>query len=166
MIRELKEVFLSSRFDTHGKKYIYLTTGDNEDIDEDQFVDRIAQLIGKDNMLIKVHPSDKRNLYQKKGYCVCEINDVPWEIIWLTTQFENVSMLTLVSDCLINCKVLYEGYSKAIYLYPMIYGKNKAVDDFCDVSVKPLIDFFNRDREEPLIYVSSSMEELSEILNK
>lgn len=162
----LKNAFNVRKFDTQGKKYIYFTTAsdiDNQPIEEDEIVDAIAERLGKENILIKVHPRDKRYIYQKKGYTVSNANDIPWEIIWITHQFENITLLSLISGSLINCKALVNGHGKAIYLYPLVYGRNKDIDEFCDISVIPLINYFNTKYDEPLVYVANSFDQLEEI---
>jgi len=67
------------------------------DIGDVQLVEKISDIIGKENILIKPHPRSIDNVYKKMGYRTIESVGVPWEVIIM--NHPELSEKILVSVC-------------------------------------------------------------------
>lgn len=105
------------------EKYIFFTSvydfEGGEPIGEYEIVKYIANLVGKDNILIKLHPRDNRGLYQQEGFRVDKNSSIPWEIIQLISNFENKVFLTATSGVLLSSNTMSSQPVRSLYLYNM-----------------------------------------------
>lgn len=105
------------------EKYIYFASvGDSEGgkpIGEFRVLNGIAQLIGKDNLLVKVHPRDDTEKYRSKGFKVDKNSSIPWEPIQLSSDFSQHVFLTAISTGPLTITLLQKKTPKVFYLYKM-----------------------------------------------
>ncbi len=85
----LRKVFeLDDKKLSYKYKYIFFTSvydfEGGKPVGEYELVCKIADIVGKDNLLIKTHPRDTRTLYVDNGFNVDENSSVPWEAIQLS----------------------------------------------------------------------------------
>lgn len=105
------------------QKYIFFAS--SSDIDgtpygETSLVLKIAEIIGYENMLIKMHPRDSRDVYEKLGISVMRESSIPWEVIYLVGNFSNKIMLTVNSGAFISISALENAPFKGIFLFNMV----------------------------------------------
>lgn len=116
------------------QKYIYFSTSwdiDGKRIEEHKLVEMISQIVGKENLVVKVHPRDGRGIYEKMGLEVWKKSFLPWEIIQLNQDFRDKVFLSLSSGSVLNaCAMLHENI-ETFYLFPYIKGKNRKIDAYC-----------------------------------
>ena len=70
--------------DVQKHKILYFTTSldvDGYPIHEEEILEKVILKFGKENVCLKVHPRDKRDVYKKMGVTIAENSNVPWEII-------------------------------------------------------------------------------------
>lgn len=112
------------------QKYIYFASvGDFEGgkpIGELQLVKKIASVVGMENLLIKVHPRDTTNSFEKHGFIVDKASAVPWEVIQLNYNFENHVFLTATSGSVLSVNLMLQNAVTTAFLYPL-----------CDLSENP-----------------------------
>lgn len=120
---------------SYPQKYIFFScTGDfegDEPLGEYALVETIAGIVGKENLLIKKHPRDTRNLYEKNGFHVDNASSVPWEVIELNYDFSHHIFLSAVSSTgLLNC-MIQEKTPPILFLYPLCKnrGKNQIMEN-------------------------------------
>lgn len=140
----LNEVFSfnANEFDyVFSSKYIYFPAAFNQDginISEIEIVNKIAKVLGKDNIIIKTHPRDKSDIYKEYGYQVYRRSDVPWEIIQLNFDFSKNVFITLTSTAPIEASLLFADSIVTYYLFPYIISENKRFKWICNKDKKIL----------------------------
>ena len=104
---------------------------DGKKIEEDQLVKQLAESLGKDNVIIKVHPRDTRNIYRNMGLEILENSEIPWEIIQLNNEFSDKIFISLSSGSILNASAMLNENIRTYYLFPCIKGKDQAFDEYC-----------------------------------
>ncbi|MDE5558710.1 MAG: alpha-2,8-polysialyltransferase family protein [Ruminococcus sp.] len=95
-------------------------------IGEYELVCRIAELVGKENMIIKTHPRDRRTIYEENGFRLDKNLGIPWEIVLLCADFSGKVIFTVNSTSVISSSLLSSDAIKGYYLYKL-----------CDLSGNP-----------------------------
>lgn len=142
---ELRKLFNLSNVNTqYPEKYIFFTSvydfEGEEPIGEYELVCKIAAFIGKNNLLIKVHPRDTRGIYEKNGYKVDKNSSIPWEAIQLLGDFGNKVFLTATSGSVLSGSLMSEAVPKIIYLFNCC---NILGNKFAKITVKNIIDLLS-----------------------
>lgn len=122
----LKYIF-DYEISTNPYKYIYFSSPsdiDGNSFGETELVLKIAEYVGKDNLLVKMHPRDNRNIYEKHGLNIMKNSFVPWEVMCLNDKYENIVMLTTLSGAFINSSATIENNRKGIFLCDAIQSDN------------------------------------------
>lgn len=141
----LSKVFqLDKRRIEYKQKYIFFSSvGDFEGghpIGEADLVKQIAELVGKENLLVKVHPRDNTGTFEKAGFKIDENSDVPWEAIQLNYDFSSHVFLTATSTSVLTINLLLERRPKVYFLYPLCdIDGNKAIKNSVE-SINKLFD--------------------------
>ncbi len=125
VIRNIFNLDLSTAY---SEKYIYFTSvydfEGGTPIGEFEIVKRVGEMVGKDNLLIKMHPRDTRGLYEKEGFKVDKNSSVPWEAIQLSSDFSDKVFLSTTSGSVLAGSLLSEKPVKTIYMYNFCYADN------------------------------------------
>lgn len=100
-------IFLTSVYDFEG----------GESIGEFELVKQVAELVGKDNLLVKQHPRDIRNVYKEAGFHVDQNSMVPWEIVQLCFDFKNNILMTVNSGGILSSNLMINDGPKAYFMY-------------------------------------------------
>lgn len=107
---------------TYDKKYIMLTSvydfEGGEPVGEFELAQKIAKIVGKDNLLIKLHPRDFRTIYEDAGFNVDRNSTYPWEVIQLSLDFSSKVLLTINSGGVMSISMLTEKSPSIFFLYP------------------------------------------------
>lgn len=69
---------------------------------------KVANLVGKDNLLIKIHPRDLRTIYSDNGFNVDKNSLIPWEAIQLSSDFSDKVFLTINSGSVLSGSTMSE----------------------------------------------------------
>lgn len=104
-----KYIFLSCIYDKEGGK----------SIGELDLAMRVAELVGKDNLIVKVHPRDDINRYKEKGLKIDSNSSIPWEVIQINQDFSRKILITTLSSSLLNFNPVLEQTSKVYYGYKL-----------------------------------------------
>ena len=107
------------------EKYIFF--GNSMCIDgtcdqEPNVIKKVADRIGKENVIVKIHPRERMDIYQDIGIKIMENADLPWEIYYLNCNFESQVFLSTVSNAFLNAFMLKEKNAKGVFLFPLIEG--------------------------------------------
>lgn len=128
-IFEVNEMILDYK-----QKYIYFEgVGDFDNknqIGELKLVKDLANLIGKENLLIKKHPRDSTNVYENEGLIVDKSSSIPWEIIQLNYNFSEHIFLTAISGSVLSINLILDKKQRPVvyFLYPLCnISKNKKI---------------------------------------
>ncbi len=129
--------------DQFPQKYIYFASSSDVDgfhVGETEMVIQIADKVGKNNLLIKMHPRDKRTIYEEMGLTVSRSSAVPWELIQLTHDFSDHVFISLVSSSIVTASAILHDDIESYFLFPAIKGKSRFYDEFIAESMQPLIE--------------------------
>lgn len=89
---------------------------------------QIAEMVGKENLVVKTHPRDFRTVYEEAGLMVSRESAIPWEIIQLNHDFSKHIFISLSSGSLVTAMAMLDDNIRGYYLYPLLRGKNKGFD--------------------------------------
>lgn len=127
-IELLKDIFnVNEKLDIK-EKYIYLSSVHDfeggEPVGELQLVQRIAELVGRDNLLVKVHPRDDIKRFEDVGLKVLKESNVPWEILKLCIINDDKVLMTAISGSLLSNYIYESDKQKCLYLYNLCKYEN------------------------------------------
>lgn len=88
---------------------------------------KVADLVGKDNLLVKTHPRDKRTIYSDNGFKVDKNSNIPWEAIQLSKDFSDKVFLTVNSSSVLAGSFMSEKTVKTFYLYKLCNVENNSL---------------------------------------
>lgn len=120
-IEMLKNIFgLHEKLDIK-EKYIYFSSvldfEGGEPIGELQLIEKVSNIVGKDNIIVKVHPRDSIQRFKEHGLKVFEYSNVPWEVLQLSLLDEEKVYLTTNSGSLLSNYIYDVDSKEAMYLY-------------------------------------------------
>lgn len=147
--------------DKYSEKYIFFEDGSRDwtnDADI-KIVEMISDIVGKENIFVRIHPRNPVNRFKELGYKTNEDTSIPWEILSGSIDIENKVLMTVYSQCIITPEIVYGKKSKAISLAKL----DTSVADM----MTPLFEFtykhyLSRDKEH--YFVPESKEELKLLL--
>ncbi len=154
--------------DNFFRKIIYFATSsdiDNCPVGETELVLKIAEVVGKENLIVKIHPRDTRTVYEEKGLVVSRSSATPWEVIQLNHNMSNCIFLSLSSGSILNASVMLGDMVDTYYLYPLVKGKNKAFDQRCKEEISVLINELKECGRGKNIKIITEFELLKRILS-
>lgn len=103
--------------DVYDRKYIFFEESyyaEGEKVPDVEIVEQIAQKVGRENIMVKVHPRNPVNRFKQLGYKTNEDSFVPWELIVLNQDMSNKTFITIASGAAIN-PYLYMGMTIRSY---------------------------------------------------
>lgn len=150
---DIKTIF-NSIFSYHEfteKKYIYFESASFQDfmptMDID-VLDMVANIVGKENIVIKLHPRTKNDRFTRRGYSVMPSENLPWEIYAMNESVEDKVFLSNASTAALTSKIIFDVSIHTINLFKMdllektLYTRQK---DFPEV-YKMQETLFNHDK--------------------
>ena len=160
---ELKQIFKPR---THYiQKYIFFTSVFDFEgeypVGEYELVSRIAELVGKENLLVKVHPRDTRTIYRENGFCVDVNSSIPWEAIQLSADFSEKVFMTINSGSVLAGSLMSERPVRTYYMFRLCdVSRNEA----CKKSIRDIERLLNQDRMKGVLRTVKIAEKLNDIL--
>lgn len=148
------------------ERYIYFEQCFNDDggiVNDIEIIEHIASVVGKDNLLIRLHPRARYDRFSMFGYHVTAATSALWEASILANSFENKVYITINSSAVFSeYKLLGEG-STAIVLDKLIWGayRNKKKKN-SNSYLSEMINCCNRHKMN--CYEPHQLEELNSIL--
>ena len=114
--RKMKDLFemVFGSIDVPSEKYIYFDSPDlaeNYVSDGIDILDRIASVVGKENIIVKLHPRNLIDRYSVRGYKVMGGCKIPWELVHFSEGSERkcyiseFSTASITADSIFGCKV-------------------------------------------------------------
>ncbi|MGI6117382.1 MAG: hypothetical protein ACOYBC_03235 [Bilifractor sp.] len=121
------------------EKYIYFsTTSDQYKAGSDEelkLAKKIAERVGKDNLLIKAHPKDDVRRYQRAGLKTDENSGLPWEAIQLSGDFSDKVFLTAYSSSILSLNRMLQNPVQSYFLYPLCDSSDNPVARSCIAAI-------------------------------
>ncbi|MCI8387053.1 MAG: hypothetical protein HFE63_01125 [Clostridiales bacterium] len=149
----LEKVFAPSGISGYDEKYVFLSCvydfEGGRPIGELNLANAIADMVGKDNMIVKVHPRDNMERYTQAGFKVDKNSQLPFEVIELCSDFKDKVLITTLSGSLLNFNPVLEQPIRSIYGYKLCDLQNNALAehysgvlsgylDNCDIGLKSI----------------------------
>ena len=149
----------------YDKKYIIFEEAmfsNSDEFDDEKIILDIVNKVGKDNVLIKLHPRTKEDRFSKLGIKTLGSDGIPWEAITLTGDFSNKILIAIGSGSIVNYRLTYGKNMRAILLFKLFKTNLKYLSSNYD-------KFWNKLKStypESGIYMPETMEELDKILTE
>ena len=139
LARTLSTVFgFEACKDKYEERYIFFEDGaiDWNKSKDVELVEKIAEVVGKENILIKIHPRNPVNRFKTMGYKTNIDTSVPWEIIAANIDIENKVLITMYSQSVVTPEILLGKNSKVLVL-----GE---VEGYTDTSLTVLYEYIKK----------------------
>ena len=142
--------------DNYNKKLIFFQDGYKEfdDMTDVEVLEQIADVIGKENILVKRHPRDCSNKFENRGFVTNSNTTMPSELIILNNDFNNTIFATFYSQSIITSGILFNKKIKSIIL-SKINNKDNNNDSYFNYLFNKI---YSKDKETYII--PNSIEEL------
>ena len=120
----LKKIFhLDNVMNDYNKKYIFFSSvwdfEGGESIGEYDIACKVADIVGKENILVKIHPRDRRTIYADSGFAIDKNSEIPWEAIQLSADFSKKIFITTTSGSVMAGNFFTNDKPRILYLYPL-----------------------------------------------
>lgn len=135
----LQQVFLGDRvLEPYRQKYIYLPCiydmEGGKPIGEAALAAMLQKQLGKNDLLVKVHPRDDAGRYSASGAVVDTNSPVPFEVLCILQDFADKVLITTLSGSVLNVSALIAQPPACYYAYPLCELEgNPMAQHFCDV---------------------------------
>lgn len=106
--------------DKYYQKYIFFEESffcDNKGINDMDLILKIADIVGKENLMVKLHPRNKVDRFSKYGITTNKAIGVPWEIIQMNNDFSDKVFLTISSGSVLASRLYFNDNIKTYLLY-------------------------------------------------
>lgn len=112
------------------QKYIFFASSsdiDGSPFGETEIILDIADRVGSENLLVKMHPRDNRHVYEDKGITVMRNSFVPWEIMQMNMDTRDKIFLCVTSGAFLSASVILGQESRGFFLYPSVKGNTDSL---------------------------------------
>lgn len=149
------------------QKYIFLEEAFFQDgiaSTDVELLEDIAEVVGKENIIVKTHPRNKVDRFSSRGFAVMENTIIPWEMVLLNSDISEKVFLTISSTAAISAGFSFDKEFKAIYMYKVmslgmnIHVRQQKFGDF----MQQAKNYVNRSKMQTM--VPGSFDELMEDL--
>lgn len=134
----------------------------SNEFDDEKVILNIVNKVGKENVLIKLHPRTKEDRFSKLGIKTLGNDGIPWEAITLTSDFSNKVLIAISSGSIVNYRLTYGKNMRAIMMFKLFKTNLRQLSNDYDV-------FWNKLKSnypDGGIYIPESIEELDKILTE
>ena len=114
--------------DVYDKKYIFMEESffaDGKEIPDVELLNQIAEQVGKENIMVKIHPRNPVNRFEKLGFKTNLDTGIPWELICMNmVDLNQKVLLTVSSNSILNPIMIFGIPVRAYSLYRIINRLN------------------------------------------
>lgn len=91
-------------------------------INDISIVNRIAKVVGKENILVKLHPRSKTDRFKKMGYETNNNTLIPWEVLYMNHNFDNTLFISTASSSIVHPVILFGEKIKAVFVFKLVHA--------------------------------------------
>lgn len=146
------------------EKYIYFPSVYDIDfpkpLGELDLAKKIADAVGSENLLVKVHPRDDPKRFISEGLKVDTNSDLPWEVIQMNYDFSNNVFLTVLSGSVINLASMKDNAPQVYVMFPLVDLEQNEMAKGFSIYLTELLKNDNL----PKIKIMKNIEEIKERL--
>ncbi len=110
--------------DRYDRKYLFMEesfAAEGVPINDVQLLDRLAQRVGKDQIMVKIHPRNPVNRFAEEGYLTNKNTSIPWELIVMNlTDVSDLTLITVASSSVLNPAMIFGKKIRAYSLYNLV----------------------------------------------
>lgn len=101
----------------------------NPEIDDIQLYKKIADILGKKNVMVKYHPRSVKKRFANMGIAENRNNEIPWEALLLTQGFEDKILFAISSGSVINAGLCLGKTVRSYLLFNCINHLPQQLDE-------------------------------------
>lgn len=149
------------------EKYIFLEEAfvwDGISSTDMDLVEFVAKAVGKENLIIKMHPRNNIDRFSAEGYKLVNNSKIPWEMTVMNSDLSDKVFITVSSTSAVTAGLVFDKPFRTINLFDlMLLGKNVHVRNpkFHEF-YKKLLELYNKD--ELQVFHPTTMNELKQQL--
>ena len=110
--------------DCYDRKYLFFEESfyaDGYAINDVELVEKLASHVGKENIMIKIHPRNPENRFAALGYKTNRDTSIPWEVIMMNMgNISDMVFVTVASSAILNPIMIFGLKIRAYSLYPCL----------------------------------------------
>jgi hypothetical protein len=156
-------VFLTDHVaEKYNKKFILFEenyAADGYNVNDLEIFEKIIDVIGAQNVLVKLHPRAVEDRFERFGVEVRRSEGIPWEAILMSEKCKPSTSLALISGSVINARLLLGASHKAILLYKCLNKRSPIMNEDLDKFLEKLTTKYSGD-----IIIPESLEKALAIL--
>ena len=108
----------------YDRKYIFFEESfyaDGSEVNDVALIEQLARRVGKENMMVKIHPRNPENRFDRLGYKTNRNTAIPWEVVVMNTDdLSDKVLITVASSCILNPIIVFGKKVRAYSLYDCI----------------------------------------------
>lgn len=132
LVNKLNITFGIDKLDNdYNYKYIFFEESffcDGQPVDDFDLIMSIVNIVGRENIIIKLHPRNSIDRFAKYGIKTNKAKGVPWEVIQLNNDFSNTIFLTISSGSVLSSRILFKSNNKTFLLFNCLKKRPKLVN--------------------------------------
>ncbi|MCR5323416.1 MAG: alpha-2,8-polysialyltransferase family protein [Lachnospiraceae bacterium] len=149
----------------YNRKYIFMEESyfaDGIEVNDVQMIEKIADKVGKENIMIKIHPRNPINRFEELGYKTNKNTSIPWEVICMNNKDITDKILISISSASIVMPSVIFGYNIKAYSLLNSLSSNNAITEKIG---SELIDMVKKFYGLYKVKMIESEQDLTEIIN-
>lgn len=148
------------------QKYIFFEEAfcvDKKGIDDLELVQKIAEIVGKENIIVKLHPRNKVDRFTPLGIKTSGAISVPWEIVLLNNDFSDKVFMTISSGAVLAPRILLGQNIETYMMFHCTEKKSYLVTE----DLFKFLTVFEKKFGETGFYIPADYNELADrLINK
>ena len=133
------------------EKYIFFSSvGDfegGEVVGELDLALKIADIVGKENLIIKTHPRDTTGEFENAGLKVFGKSSVPWEAVMMSSDYSDKVFLTNTSGSVLSVNLCLSNGPTTYFLYDLCNNKNNSCVKDSEAGIREILKSFEGNPE-------------------
>lgn len=109
--------------DVYDRKYIFLEesfSAEGAQLDDLEVIEELAERIGRDQIMVKIHPRNPHNRFSRLGYKTNKDTRIPWELILMNVDMSDKVLITISSSSILNPILVLGQKVKAYSIYECV----------------------------------------------
>lgn len=126
---------------------------DNRGNNDMEIIDDIIEVVGAENVLVKLHPRTRHNRFEQRGIITYNNISVPWELIALNGDLDNTILISVGSGALLYPNMYWGIHQQSIALvdckeYRFDYLNNDYYNTYSNICKKYFLAKIPVDKNE------------------
>ena len=146
------------------EKYIFFESPFYHDkfmISEMDTIELFSEIVGIENIAVKLHPRNNIDRFSQRGFKVLENSLIPWELFLLNYSFQNKVLVTISSNAITTGDMLYNMPVFGIQMFKLLeVGKNAGILGLYKKLDEELLKKYNKEKLH--LFTPRNWEELRE----